>query len=226
MCKCSDNEASKVNTFARTEPPDTQVTKSVIALLLHYNWNKFIIVAEKQWSTVAKSLQNQAPKHNLTINRFISLEDRHICCEDRLPCCQGGAWFSLVQDTKNITRIYIFLGTPISLVELMNAMQNQRLFDNGQYMVIYIDTMTYTAKEAMKYLWKPEHYDNLQNCQDPKDWNFLKRARSLMVVASTPPTQNYEEFTRKVREYSSKDPFNFPVPERFLLDKFEKLEQL
>lgn len=46
-----------------------------------------------------------------------------------------------------------------------------------------------------------------------------------MVVASTPPTQNYEEFTQKVRDYSSKEPFNFPVPERFLLDKFEKVSE-
>lgn len=35
----------------------------------------------------------------------------------------------------------------------MIAMQNQRLLDNGQYMVIYVDMMTYTPKEAMKYLW-------------------------------------------------------------------------
>ncbi|XP_058808902.1 receptor-type guanylate cyclase Gyc76C-like isoform X2 [Phymastichus coffea] len=220
--KCSDYKASKVATFARTEPPDTQVTKSVIALLLHYNWNKFSIIAERPWLTVAKSLQEQATKSNLSINHFLNVEDRHICCEDRLPCCQGGGWFSIIQDTKNMTRIYIFLGTPISLIEFMNAMQNQRLLDNGQYMVIHVDMMTYTPKEAMKYLWKPDHYENLRNCQDPKDKDFLKRARSLMVVASTPPTQNYEEFTQKVRNYSNKEPFNFPVPERFLLDKFEK----
>lgn len=41
-----------------------------------------------------------------------------------------------------------------------------------------------------------------------------------MVVVSTPPTQNYEEFTKKVREYSSKEPFNFVIPE--LLRKYEK----
>lgn len=42
-----------------------------------------------------------------------------------------------------------------------------------------------------------------------------------MVVVSTPPTQNYEEFTKKVREYSSKEPFNFIIPE--LLRKYEKV---
>lgn len=49
----------------------------------------------------------------------------------------------------------------------------------------------------------------------------MKRARSLMVVVSTPPTQNYEEFTKKVREYSIKEPFNFVIPH--LLRKYEKV---
>ncbi|XP_076654349.1 receptor-type guanylate cyclase Gyc76C [Halictus rubicundus] len=215
--KCSDYKASKVNTFARTEPPDTQVTKSVIALLLHYGWNKFTIITESAWSTVARSLEEQATKHNLTVNHYKTVEDRHTCCEERLQCCQVSTWFQLVQETKNMTRIYIFLGTAISLIDMMNAMQNQRLLD-GEYMVIHVDMMTYSSREAQKYLWKPDHFDNLRNCLEPKD--FLKKAQSLMVVVSTPPTQNYEEFTKKVREYSSKEPFNFVIPE--LLRKYEK----
>ncbi|XP_012274988.1 receptor-type guanylate cyclase Gyc76C isoform X2 [Orussus abietinus] len=216
--KCSDYKASKVSTFARTEPPDTQVTKSVIALLLHYGWNKFTVVTESAWSTVARSLEDQAAKHNLTVNHYRIVEDRHTCCEERLPCCQVNVWFQLIQETKNMTRIYIFLGTAMSLIDMMNSMQNQRLLDNGEYMVIHVDMMTYSPREAQKYLWKPEHFDNLKNCRDPKD--FLKRARSLMVVVSTPPTQSYEEFTKKVREYSSKEPFNFVIPD--LLKKYEK----
>ncbi|XP_060811458.1 receptor-type guanylate cyclase Gyc76C-like [Bombus pascuorum] len=216
--KCSDHKASKVNTFARTEPPDTQVTKSVIALLLHYGWNRFTIITESAWSTVAKSLEEQAIKNNLTVNHYKTVEDRHTCCEERLLCCQVSVWFQLIQETKNMTRIYIFLGTAMSLIDMMNSMQNQRLLDNGEYMVIHVDMMTYSPREAQKYLWKPEHFDNLRNCLEPKD--FLKRARSLMVVVSTPPTRNYEEFTKKVREYSSKEPFNFVIPE--LLRKYEK----
>ncbi|XP_011864194.1 PREDICTED: guanylate cyclase 32E-like [Vollenhovia emeryi] len=216
--KCSDYKASKVKTFVRTEPPDTQVTKSVIALLLHYGWFKFTIVTERAWSTVARSLQEQAAKNNLTVNHYKTVEDRHTCCEDRLPCCQVSVWFQLIQETKNMTRIYIFLGTPMSLIDMMNSMQGQRLLDNGEYMVIHVDMMTYSQREAQKYLWKPEHFDHLKNCLEPKD--FLKRARSLMVVVSTPPTQNYEEFTKKVRHYSSIEPFNFQVPE--LLRKYEK----
>lgn len=102
--KCSDYKASKVNTFARTEPPDTQVTKSVIALLLHYGWNKFTIITESAWSTVARSLEEQATKNNLTVNHYKTVEDRHTCCEERLPCCQVSVWFQLIQETKNMTR--------------------------------------------------------------------------------------------------------------------------
>lgn len=47
------------------------------------------------------------------------------------------------------------------------------------------------------------------------------RAKSLLVVVSTPPTENYEIFTKKVQEYNSKDPFNFTTPSMFF--KFEKV---
>ncbi|XP_011254352.1 receptor-type guanylate cyclase Gyc76C [Camponotus floridanus] len=220
--KCSDYKASKVKaegrTFVRTEPPDTQVTKSVIALLLHYGWNKFTIVSESAWSTVARSLQEQATKNNLTVNHYKIVEDRHTCCEERLPCCQVSVWFQLIQETKNMTRIYIFFGTPMSLIDMMSSMQGQRLLDDGEYMVIHVDMMMYSQREAQKYLWKPEDFDKAKNCLEPKD--FLKKARSLMVVVSTPPTQNYGEFTKKVQEYSSKEPFNFVIPP--LLRKYEK----
>ena len=43
------------------EPPDTQVTTSVLALPKHHNWFKFTIVAQKsdQWRTIAEDLRMQ-----------------------------------------------------------------------------------------------------------------------------------------------------------------------
>ncbi|XP_044586198.1 receptor-type guanylate cyclase Gyc76C-like isoform X1 [Cotesia glomerata] len=217
--KCSDYRASNIPTFARTEPPDRQASKSVIALLLHYGWTKFSIITEKDWSLVADQLVTQAVNNNLTINHFKIVEDRHKCCEDKLVCCQN-VWFQLIQETKNMTRIYVFMGPSPSLIELMYAMQNQRLLDNGEYMVIYIDMMTYSQKEASKYLWRPSELNTLKNCLDIN--HFLKRARSLLVVALTPPLQSYENFTEKVQEYTRKEPFKFTVPELFNYSNFEK----
>lgn len=53
------------------------------------------------------------------------------------------------------------MGTPPSLIELMTNMQALQLFDNGEYMVIYIDMETYSVREAVKYLWSKCFFFNL-----------------------------------------------------------------
>jgi len=130
--KCSDYKASKVNTFVRTEPPDTQVTKSVIALLLHYGWNKFTIVSENAWMTVARSLQEQSSKNNLTVNHYKVVEDRHTCCEERMPCCQVSVWFQIIQETKNMTRsqstfLYVRAGSQDTIADVPGAESQSRI---------------------------------------------------------------------------------------------------
>lgn len=47
----------------------------------------------------------------------------------------------------------------------------------------------------------------------------MKRARSLIVIASTPPTRNYENFTEVVRNYTNNPPFNLKVPDAFKIQK-------
>ena len=49
--KCADIHVSDKRvyyTFARTLPPSSKVSKSVVALLLYFKWTKFIIVAGKR----------------------------------------------------------------------------------------------------------------------------------------------------------------------------------
>lgn len=53
----------------------------------------------------------------------------------------------------------------------------------------------------------------MQKCSEIK--NFEQRGRSLLVVVASPPTENYEKFTEKVREYNTKEPFNFLLPVLF-----------
>lgn len=68
---------------------------------------------------------------------------------------------------------------------------------------------------------KPEHIEHMQSCGETE--SLIQRARSLLVVASTPPTDSYEEFTAKVREYNLMDPFNFTLPNIFLNNNFIKV---
>ncbi|KAK6625291.1 Receptor-type guanylate cyclase Gyc76C [Polyplax serrata] len=218
--KCLDDAASSVPTFARTEPQNHQVTKSIISLLKYYSWRKFSVIYEEKWETVAKSLHSQAKTNNMTVNHMRKVVDRHKCCEEKLACCHSGYWYQVIQETKNRTRIYVFLGTPMTLIDMMMTMQALQLFDEGEYMVIYVDMMTYSVREAQKYLWKPEVFDKFTSCDEQKD--FLQRGRSLLVVVSSPPTYEYEDFTQKVREYNTREPFNFVTPKLFETNQYQK----
>ncbi|RZF40473.1 hypothetical protein LSTR_LSTR000352 [Laodelphax striatellus] len=216
--KCSDPKASEVPTFARTDPPDTQVTKSLISLLKYYNWYKFSIITETDWMIVAKTLRKEAIANKLTVNHFNEVVDRHACCVNGLTCCANGYWYELIRETRNGTRIYVFFGSRRALIEMMATMQVFGLFENGEYMVIYVDQNTYSVKDAVHYLWQPEQWSAITSrpgtCEDSKD--FYKRARSLLVIVLSPPNEDYIHFTDKVRDFNQREPFNFTFPSIFL----------
>ncbi|KAJ1522077.1 hypothetical protein ONE63_002388 [Megalurothrips usitatus] len=217
--RCSDYKASMASTFARTEPPDIQVVKSLISLLRYYHWTKFTVLYQETWSNVATSLHDQATNANMSIQEEVLVTDSFKCCQEGLKCCQANYWFRVVNRTKINTRIYVFLGTPSVLVDLMDNMQTLQLFDAGEYMVLYVDMMTHSVKEAAKYLWKPQYTTKEPECF--ADDTFQKRARSLLVIVSTPPTQNYDTFSERVRHYNSIEPFHFRTPPLFQT-QFEK----
>lgn len=54
--------------------------------------------------------------------------------------------------------VYVFLGTSKALVDMMNTMESAQLFENGEYMVIFVDMMTYSPREAKNYLWSKLNY--------------------------------------------------------------------
>ncbi|GBP92017.1 Receptor-type guanylate cyclase Gyc76C [Eumeta japonica] len=217
--KCSDYKTSSLSNFARLEPPDTQATKSVISLLRYYRWNKFSILYEEPWDTVALTLENHAKKNNMTVNHQRTVIDGFKCCEEKMTCCAPGFWYQFIQETKNRTRIYVFLGSPSGLIEMMTAMESLQLFAKGEYMVIFVDMVTYSPKEALKYLIKTEERGLQVTCPSTPD--FKKRAQSLLVVVSSEPTRDYENFTARVREYNMMKPFAFELPAVFE-NKFNK----
>ncbi|XP_012544731.1 receptor-type guanylate cyclase Gyc76C isoform X2 [Bombyx mori] len=207
--KCSDYQVSRLPNFARLEPPGVQATKALISLLRYYRWNKFSILYEESWMTVALTLANYAKDFNMTVNHQSPVINTFKCCVEKMACCAPGFWYQFIHDTKNKTRIYVFLGSTSGLIEMMTAMESLQLFAKGEYMVIFVDMMTYSLKDSAKYLLKIE--DRLSStliC--PNTPEFKKRAQSLLVIASSEPSPEYEEFTAKVRKYNSLEPFNFP----------------
>lgn len=70
--------------------------------------------------------------------------------------------------------------------------------------------MKKSSREAKKYLYRLDQLARYNSCDQIE--GFEKRASSLIVVVSTPPTKNYEEFSDKVRKYNEKKPFEFKNP--------------
>ncbi|XP_050090825.1 receptor-type guanylate cyclase Gyc76C-like [Anopheles aquasalis] len=218
--RCSElQRSSPIPTFARTEPPDTQVTKSIISLLIYYGWRKFSIIHEELWKNVATSLETQATRNNLTVNHVEMVFDNYKCCRFEMDCCRSGYWYTVIQKTMNRTRIYVFLGNSNQLVDMMTTMDGMQLFAKGEYLVISADMLTYSAKVSNKYLWRAEKPGNVRTCTELPG-NFEKRSRSLLMIVASEPHKSFENFTHKVREYTQKEPFFFKQPSLF--DQFVK----
>lgn len=65
---------------------------------------------------------------------------------------------------------------------------------------------------------------NKLTCPDTE--SLKKRGRSLLVIVSTPPTKNYENFTSKVQEFNAKEPFNFTTPILFNQNNYTKVSKM
>lgn len=49
--------------------------------------------------------------------------------------------------------VYVFLGQTKTLVDMMLQMQANQMFENGEYIVIFVDLRTYSPREAYQYIW-------------------------------------------------------------------------
>ena len=81
--KCIDHKVSNKElypTFARTFPPATQVTKSIIALLSNFNWHKFtmIVGSSRKWQSIAEKLRELSLAHNMSINGRFDFDEPHV----------------------------------------------------------------------------------------------------------------------------------------------------
>ncbi|ELT88243.1 hypothetical protein CAPTEDRAFT_197264, partial [Capitella teleta] len=83
--KCADHRVSDKKlypTFARTFPPANQVTKSILALLLHFSWRKITLVVgdaqSSKWRSIAEKLTQLAELFNVTINGQFEYKVPHV----------------------------------------------------------------------------------------------------------------------------------------------------
>ncbi|CAH2038025.1 unnamed protein product, partial [Iphiclides podalirius] len=184
-------------TFARTLPPAHKVSKSVVALLKAYGWSKFAIVAGDEHTAAGQ--QMDAIKELSQINGLtITAEHRFT---DYLPH-KSEHIEKIVDQTYDKTRIYVFLGEHVALVDFVSVLRRRGLLDAGEYAVVAVDDEIYDPSTAAI-----THADHLiQNSS--KD--ILAFRAVLKLTPSYPTNPHYPRLCRMIRELSAASPFCVP----------------
>ena len=100
----------------------------------------------------------------------------------------------------------------------MLQMQVEQMFEDGNYMVIYISNEVLTKDDLGRFLWELDASDRnfcpldeaIEGTSQYQD--ILNRWKSLIVVTGSPyrESKQTEEFAATVRMYNKKRPFFFP----------------
>uniref|UniRef100_A0A6P4EU06 Guanylate cyclase n=1 Tax=Drosophila rhopaloa TaxID=1041015 RepID=A0A6P4EU06_DRORH len=162
--KCSDSivsNKSTFHTFARTLAPASKVSKSIISLLNAFHWNKFAIVVSSKpiWGLdVARAIQELAEARNFTISHF-----KHI--SDYIPTTKTLSQIDkIIEETYSTTRIYVFIGEHIAMVDFVRGLQNRRLLESGDYIVVSVDDEIYDSNRRVNIM------ERIDICSKIKDY--------------------------------------------------------
>ncbi|XP_024942197.1 guanylate cyclase 32E [Cephus cinctus] len=204
---CTHHETSdkrEFPTFARTRPPDTQISKSVVSVLLAFNWTKvtFMYMNSSQFEfnrmpTVAKTILSSLEAAGIDVN-FLRCWD-----EPYHVNYMNNPFHKHVQETYLETRIYVILGNYYEHMGLLMALDEKHLLDQGEYWVVGVDIEQYDEDKPHKYL-----RGLLRKNMD--HW-VLRAFRSYFSIVASAP-KNFQNFTRLVNHYREMPPFNFTNP--------------
>ncbi|CAH0555549.1 unnamed protein product [Brassicogethes aeneus] len=195
------SDKTKFPTFARTRPPDTQISKSVTSVLVAFNWTHVVLLYLKspdfEFGNIASIILQSLSMAGITViaTKYWDTPYHHGYMEN--------PFHKLVEETYKDCRIFVILGHHYEHLGLMLAMEEKKLFDKGEYFVVGVDIEQYDNENPKKYL-----HGLLKDDVDPV---AEKAYRSYLGVVPSSPV-GFLNFTNLVNSYMEKPPFNFPNP--------------
>ncbi|RWS09764.1 guanylate cyclase 32E-like protein, partial [Dinothrombium tinctorium] len=200
--QCADTKVSNKSqywTFARTLPPSSKVSKSLIALLKHFKWHKVVlIVADNPRDIQAQQeLVTLAKKHNIQITQTHSIPGKYLSRHnDTLK--------RIIHKSYKRTRVYILLSETDVLIDFTRFMQAK--VDIKEYVIIAVeDEDVYNSTRKLRYF---QHiFENLT--LDSLDL-FPFRA-VLLITSSAPSNPNYEQIQAEMRRKMTFPSLNIPT---------------
>ncbi|XP_034473865.1 guanylate cyclase 32E [Drosophila innubila] len=210
--KCSDSivsNKSTFHTFARTLAPASKVSKSVISLLNAYDWKKFAIVVSSKpiWgSDVASAIQELAESRNFTITHFKYISD-YIPIRKTLSQIEN-----IIEETYKTTRIYVFIGEHIAMVDFVRGLQNRKLLESGKYIVISVDDEIYNANRVN--IMERNYLDPYIRKEKSKSLDKISFRSVIKISMTYPQNPHIRDICAKIKEYARKAPFLVPYHQR------------
>ncbi|XP_044753135.1 guanylate cyclase 32E-like [Coccinella septempunctata] len=200
------SDKSKFPTFARTRPPDTQISKSVASVLLAFKWTHVILLYLKsadyeEFEQVAEIIKEVLRNADITVTACKNWYEPFHYGYDINP------FYAILEETYRDTRIFVILGHHYEHLGLMIAMEDLNLFDEGNYFVVGVDIEQYDARVPQKYMKGLLKTEKIPVAD--KAFRYY-----LGIVPSSP--LGYENFSKLVNEYMELPPFSFPNPSHYV----------
>ncbi|ALC39302.1 Gyc32E [Drosophila busckii] len=211
--KCSDSivsNKSTFHTFARTLAPASKVSKSVISLLNAFDWKKFAIVVSSKpiWgSDVASAIQDLAESRNFSITHFKYISD-YIPIKKTLTQIEN-----IIEETYATTRIYVFIGEHIAMVDFVRCLQNRKLLERGEYIVITVDDQIYNANHRVNIMER-NYLDPYIRKDKSKSLDKISLRSVIRISMTYPQNPHISDIFTKIKEYARKSPFLVPYHQR------------
>ncbi|XP_026329869.1 guanylate cyclase 32E isoform X2 [Hyposmocoma kahamanoa] len=194
------------STFARTRPSDIDISRSVVAVLNHFNFMhvSFVYLKGKHhdYSRLAQAIITAAREKQIAVHP-IAVYHQPYHYESKLENYTRNPFLDIVRDTYKDTRIYVCVGLWHDHIGLMLALDALKLLDSGEYAAIGVDVETYKADQATQYL-----VGLVAN--DPPA-QAMRVFRSYLAVTPS-PSPSYPAFSKEVNRRLQMPPFNFINP--------------
>ncbi|XP_063230387.1 guanylate cyclase 32E [Bacillus rossius redtenbacheri] len=207
--KCADTRVSDKEvyfTFARTLPPSSKVSKSVVALLRAFSWDQFVLVASPRSGWVAQvrdAIKALCPENQLTVTAEHDLSESYLHTSPFLEQLDH-----IVADTYRSTRVYLFLGEHYALVDFVDRLQQRRLLDTGEYVVVSVDDLVYDPGRRLAVVFR--EYLDPHLSQDSSHRRMLAFRSVLKLTPSSPRNPAYKQLSEQIRKHAAQPPFCVP----------------
>ncbi|XP_043280235.1 guanylate cyclase 32E [Venturia canescens] len=202
--KCEDPEVSNSNvfyTFARTLPSTSKIGKSVVALLRTYGWNKVVVLYGTVRSTSDNKLNDYLTTYGIQVTGTYTVNDYIPMFESKLD--------AIVTGTYRKTRIYVFVGEHIALVDFVKCLQKRRLLYTGKYVVISVDDKIYDPRKQKEMTQRNYIDPYLPDRNMSEDIKFGFRS-VLKLTPTHIKNPNFQSISERIKEYSVRWPFCVP----------------